>query len=53
MLASGTVANVVGEMIRMGESTCVDAIVRFARAMVKVFGVRYLRENQLCKIQKG
>lgn len=44
MLALGTVANVVGEMVRLGESTCLKTSVIFARAMVQVFGVEYLRE---------
>ena len=44
MLALGTVTDVVGEMVRMRESTCLKTTVKFARAMVKVFGAEYLRE---------
>ena len=43
ILALGTAANVVGEMVRMGESTCLKAA-KFARTLVQVFGVEYLRE---------
>jgi hypothetical protein len=44
MLALGTAADVVGEMVRVGESTCLKTTVKFARAMVQVFGAEYLRE---------
>ena len=44
MLALGTAADVVGEMVRMGESTCLKTTVKFARAVVEVFGPEYLRE---------
>ena len=44
ILVLGTAANVVGEMVRMGESTCLKAIGNFARAVVEVFGPEYLRE---------
>ena len=44
MLALGTAANAVGEMVRMGESTCLKTTVKFARAVVEVFGSEYLRE---------
>ena len=44
MLALGTAIYAVGEMVRMGESTCLKATVRFTRIMVKVFGVEYLIE---------
>nr|XP_020152668.1 uncharacterized protein LOC109737967 [Aegilops tauschii subsp. strangulata] len=44
MLALGTAADVVGEMVRMGESTCLKTTIKFARAMVEVFGPEYLRE---------
>ncbi|XP_073353591.1 uncharacterized protein [Aegilops tauschii subsp. strangulata] len=44
MLALGTVIDALSEMVRMGESTCLKTTVKFARAMVKVFGAEYLRE---------
>ena len=43
MLALGTAADAVGEMVRMGESTCLKTILKFARAMVQVFGAEHLR----------
>ncbi|XP_020152263.1 uncharacterized protein [Aegilops tauschii subsp. strangulata] len=44
MLALGTAADAVGEMVRMGESTCLKTSVKFARAVVELFGPEYLRE---------
>ncbi|XP_073363471.1 uncharacterized protein [Aegilops tauschii subsp. strangulata] len=44
MLALDTAADVVGEMVRMGESTCLKTTVKFAHAVVQVFGAEYLRE---------
>ncbi|XP_020200492.1 uncharacterized protein [Aegilops tauschii subsp. strangulata] len=44
MLALGSAADAVGEMVRMGESTCHKTTVKFARAVVEVFGPEYLRE---------
>uniref|UniRef100_A0A453LZG4 Uncharacterized protein n=1 Tax=Aegilops tauschii subsp. strangulata TaxID=200361 RepID=A0A453LZG4_AEGTS len=44
MLALGTTAYAVGEMVRMGEITCMKSPVKFACAMVQVFGAEYLRE---------
>ncbi|XP_020190111.1 uncharacterized protein [Aegilops tauschii subsp. strangulata] len=44
MLALGTAADAVGEMVRMGESTCLKTTVKFVRAVVEVFGPEYLRE---------
>ncbi|XP_073355210.1 uncharacterized protein [Aegilops tauschii subsp. strangulata] len=38
MLAYGTTADSWDEYIRMSESTCGDAMVRFVTAVVKVFG---------------
>ncbi|XP_020169365.1 uncharacterized protein [Aegilops tauschii subsp. strangulata] len=45
ILALGTAADAVGEMVRMGESTYLRTTVKFARAMVQVFGAEYLRES--------
>ncbi|XP_020167773.1 uncharacterized protein [Aegilops tauschii subsp. strangulata] len=44
MLAYGTVADSWDEYLRMSESICGDAMVRFATAVVEVFGPQYLRE---------
>ena len=44
MHAFGTVADAVGEIFWMGESTCLEGTVKFARAVVKVLGAEYLRE---------
>ena len=44
MLAYGTTADSRDEYLRMSESTCGDAMVRFAIAVVELFGSRYLRE---------
>ena len=44
MLALGTAVDAVGEMVRMGESTCLKTTIKFARAVVQVFGAEYLRE---------
>ena len=44
MLGLGIAADTVGEMVRMGESTCVKTIVKFACTMVEVLGHEYLRE---------
>ncbi|XP_073367532.1 uncharacterized protein [Aegilops tauschii subsp. strangulata] len=44
MLALGTAADAVGEMVRMVESTCLKTTFKFASAVVEVFGPEYLRE---------
>jgi hypothetical protein len=44
MLAYGTATDSWDKYLRMSESTCVVAMVRFATAVVKVFGRQYLRE---------
>ncbi|XP_073354984.1 uncharacterized protein [Aegilops tauschii subsp. strangulata] len=44
MLAYGTAADSWDEYLRMSESTCADAMVRFATAVVEVFRPRYLRK---------
>ena len=44
MLAYGKVTDAIGEYVRMGESTCIEAMERFAYAVFKVFGKEYLRE---------
>ncbi|XP_040254314.1 uncharacterized protein [Aegilops tauschii subsp. strangulata] len=44
MLALGTAADAVGEMVRMGESMCLKTTVKFACAVVEEFGPEYLIE---------
>ncbi|KAE8799409.1 hypothetical protein D1007_25176 [Hordeum vulgare] len=44
MLALGIAADAVGEMVRIGKSTCVKTNAKFARVVVEVFGAKYLRE---------
>ncbi|XP_020186949.1 uncharacterized protein [Aegilops tauschii subsp. strangulata] len=44
ILALGTAADAFGEMVRMGKSTCLKTTVKFACAVVEVFGPEYLRE---------
>ena len=44
MLAYGTIIDLWDEYLWMCESTCLEAIFRFATALVKVFGLEYLRE---------
>ncbi|XP_073368052.1 uncharacterized protein [Aegilops tauschii subsp. strangulata] len=52
MLALGTAADAVGEMVRMGESTCLKTTIKFARAVVQVFGAEYLRESNAQDTEK-
>ena len=44
MLALGTAADVISEMGRVWESAFLKTTVKFARAMVEVFGPEYLTE---------
>ena len=44
MLALGTAIDAVGEMVGMGESTCLKTTVKFPRVVVQLFGAEYLRE---------
>ncbi|XP_024978949.1 uncharacterized protein LOC112516158 [Cynara cardunculus var. scolymus] len=43
MLAYGMAADATDEYIKIGESTVLEALKRFCRAIVEVFGERYLR----------
>ena len=52
MLALGTVANAIGEMVQMGESTCLTTTVRFARVVLHVFGGEYMREPNVQDTEK-
>jgi hypothetical protein len=44
MLSYGMASDIFGEYLRMSESTCLNAMYRFCRAMILVFGKYYLRE---------
>ncbi|KAM3346909.1 hypothetical protein ACQJBY_021098 [Aegilops geniculata] len=52
MLALGTAADAVGEMVRMGDNTCLKTTVKFARVVVEVFGPEYLREPNAQDMEK-
>ncbi|XP_020243102.1 putative nuclease HARBI1 [Asparagus officinalis] len=43
MLAYGTSADATDEYIRIGESTTIECLKRFCRAVIEVFGEEYLR----------
>ncbi|KAJ6843069.1 putative nuclease HARBI1 [Iris pallida] len=43
MLAYGTAADISDEYIRIGESTTIQCLKRFCRAIIEVFGEEYLR----------
>jgi hypothetical protein len=43
-MSYGITADIFNEYLRMGESTCLEAIYQFCRAMIVVFGEYYLRE---------
>jgi len=43
MLAYGSSADIVGEYVRIGESTTVECLDKFVRGVNKVFRVEYLR----------
>jgi hypothetical protein len=47
MLDYGVVGDFVDEYMRMSESTCIEAIYNFCRAIIAVFGEVYLRELNL------
>lgn len=44
MLAYGIPDDLVDEYVRMSESTCLESMYRFCKAVVAVFGPEYLRE---------
>ncbi|KAE8813840.1 hypothetical protein D1007_09037 [Hordeum vulgare] len=52
MLALGTTANAIGELVRMEESTCPKTIVNFVCAVLRVFGAAYLREPNMQDTEK-
>ncbi|XP_020154698.1 uncharacterized protein [Aegilops tauschii subsp. strangulata] len=52
MLAYGTTADSWDEYLRMSERTCGDAMVKFATAVVEVFGPQYMREPTVADIER-
>ena len=44
MLAYGVAGDLVDEYLRMGVSTCLEAMYKLYRAVIAVFGLEYLRE---------
>ncbi|KAK1670865.1 hypothetical protein QYE76_059024 [Lolium multiflorum] len=44
MLSYGMAADIFDEYLRMGESTCLESMYRFCRAVIAVFGEYYCRE---------
>ncbi|KAL6573084.1 hypothetical protein OROHE_002560 [Orobanche hederae] len=47
MLAYGTTTNYVDEYNRIGESTTIESLKRFVKAVVEVFGPEYLRRPNM------
>ena len=45
MLAYGVPANATDEYIKIGESTAIESLKRFCRAVVEIFAERYLRSR--------
>jgi hypothetical protein len=43
MLEYGVAGDLIDEHLRMGESACLEAMYRFCRGIVQVFGEHYLR----------
>ncbi|XP_074326626.1 uncharacterized protein LOC141664570 [Apium graveolens] len=43
MLAYGTAADAIDDYVRIGESTAIESLRRFVKAIVEVFGAEYLR----------
>jgi hypothetical protein len=44
MLAYGVAGNLIDEYLRMSESTCLESMYKFCKAVIAVFGTVYLRE---------
>ncbi|KAK1670500.1 hypothetical protein QYE76_058659 [Lolium multiflorum] len=47
MLSYGMTADIFDEYLQMGESTCLEAMYRFCRAVIVVFGQHYCRETNV------
>jgi hypothetical protein len=52
MLAYGVVGDLVDEYMRVSESTCVDSMHKFCRAVIEVFGEVYLGEPTMEDTQR-
>ena len=44
MLAYGVPGDLIDEYVRMSESTCLESLYKFCKAVIVVFGPEYLRE---------
>jgi hypothetical protein len=44
MLAYGVAGDLIDEYLRMSESTCLESMYKFCKAVIAVFGTVYLRE---------
>jgi hypothetical protein len=44
MLAYGVVGDIIDEYLRMSESTCLESMYKFCKAVIAVSGIVYLRE---------
>jgi hypothetical protein len=44
MLEYGVADDLIDEYLRMSESTCLDSMYKFCKAVIAVFGTLYLRE---------
>ena len=47
MLAYGVPGDLIDEYVRMSESTCLESLYKFCKAVIVVFGPEYLRGPQL------
>ena len=45
MLAYGVPGDLIDEYVRMSESTCLESLYKFCKAVIVVFGPEYLRES--------
>ncbi|XP_052185170.1 uncharacterized protein LOC127796809 [Diospyros lotus] len=52
MLAYGSPANAVDEYVRIGESTSIESLKKFAKAVVEIFGEQYLRQPNTSDITR-
>ena len=53
MLAYGIAADATDEYVKIGKSTAIESTKRFCRAIVEIFGERYLRsptENDIARL---
>jgi hypothetical protein len=53
MLTYGVAADATDEYVRIGESTVIDSLRRFVKAIIQVFGDEYLRspnENDTARL---